>query len=159
VIRPVELADWERLRVVRLLALATDPDAFLQTFEEARTFSDERWRERATPTADGVTFVHEQGGAFDGMVSAFVDEDPQTVILTEMWVAPDLRGTSVAQDLVERVIEWSRRAHRTRVVLSLEGANVRAARLYEKCGFDEPDAPPQLPYEPPVGSRFYAYTL
>jgi GNAT superfamily N-acetyltransferase len=144
---------------VRLRALATDPDAFLQTLEEAETFPAERWRERARPSERAVTFVHEQHGAFDGMVSAFVGDDAETVILVAMWVAPHLRGSGIAGELVERVIEWSRGSGRTRVVLSVEGGNERAARLYEKCGFVERDAPLSLPFEPPPGSRFYTYTL
>jgi RimJ/RimL family protein N-acetyltransferase len=158
-IRRVESDDWERLRDVRLRALASDPDAFLVTVEEARTFTEERWRARAEPSEDGVTFAYEQHGVFDGMVSGFIDDDPQTVILVAMWVAPELRGTGVAQDLVQCVVEWSRRRGCVRVVLSVEGANIRAARLYEKCGFVEIDVPPSLPYDSPVDSRFYAYAL
>jgi len=61
--------------------------------------------------------------------------------------------------LVERVVDWSRAYGRSRVVLSVEGDNGRAARLYEKCGFVELEAPPPLPYEPGPGNRFYAYML
>jgi hypothetical protein len=46
-----------------------------------------------------------------------------------------------------------------RVVLSVEGGNARAARLYEKCGFVEPDTPPALPYEARPGTSFYEYAL
>src|SRR6059036_3316867 len=37
-IRRVEADDWDRLRDVRLRALAADPDAFLETAENARAF-------------------------------------------------------------------------------------------------------------------------
>ena len=124
-IRRVETDDWERLRDVRLRALASDPDAFRETVEDARTF----------------------------------DDDAETVHLVGMWIAPDLRGSGVAPELVERIIEWSRSHGRVRVVLSVERGNARAARLYEKCGFVEPDTPPPLPYEPRPGTRFYEYTL
>jgi|SRR5579862_3616287 len=158
-IRQVESDDWERLRDVRLRALASDPAAFLETVEKARSFSAERWRERAHPSERAATFVYEREGAFDGMVSAFVDEDSEAVNLVGMWVAPDLRGSGVARELVERVIEWSRDHERSRVVLTVEGGNARAARLYEKCGFVELRSPPPLPYVPPRGSRFCAYLL
>ena len=159
VIRRVEPDDWERLRDVRLRALASDPDAFLETVENARTFLDVRWRERARATERTVTFVHERDGAFDGMVSAFVGDDAATAHLVGMWVAPDLRGSGVARELVEHVVEWSRAHGRTRVVLSVEAGNARAARLYEKCGFVELDEPPPLPYEPRPSTRSYAYPL
>jgi GNAT superfamily N-acetyltransferase len=159
VIRRVESGDWRRLRDVRLRALATDPDAFLETVEVARTFPAARWRQRAQPSDRHVTFVHDREGAFDAMVSAFTDDASETVHLVGMWVAPDLRGSGIARELVECVLEWSRRRGSSRVVLAVERENTRAARLYEKCGFVELDAPPPLPYEPRPGTRFYAYAL
>jgi hypothetical protein len=87
-IRRVESDDWERLRDVRLRALASDPDAFLETVEDARTFPDERWRERARPSEHDVTFVHERDDAFDGMVSAFVDGDVRRSTLSGCGLRP-----------------------------------------------------------------------
>jgi GNAT superfamily N-acetyltransferase len=83
-------------------------DAFLETAANARTFPDELWRERAQPSDSNSTFVHELDGAFVGMVSAFVADDPETAYLVGMWVAPELRGSGVASELVESIIEWSR---------------------------------------------------
>ena len=141
-------------------ALASDPDAFLQTFEQARTFPDEHWQERARPSDDQVTFVHESDGAFDGMVAAFITQDqPGMSYLVGMWVAPELRGSGVAMELVERVVAWSRERGLDRVILSVEGSNVRAAGLYEKCGFVELAEQPPLPYEPRSRNRFYAFSL
>jgi len=94
-LRQVHPGDWQGLRDARLRALASDPDAFLGTVDDARTLPDERWRERATPSDCNATFVYERAGAFDAMVSAFVGDDPATVYLVGMWVAPDLRGSGV----------------------------------------------------------------
>lgn len=159
-IRRIEEHDWERLRDARLRALASDPDAFLQTFEQAQTFPDEHWQERARPSNDQVTFVHESSDAFDGMVTAFVtDEEPGTSHLVGMWVAPELRGSGVAAELVACIVAWSRECALERVILSVEGSNMRAAGLYEKCGFVELAEQPPLPYEPNSGTRFYAFSL
>jgi GNAT superfamily N-acetyltransferase len=159
-IRQLEPDDWVRLRDARLRALASDPSAFLVTLDEAREFPDERWRERAVQTENNVTFVYERANAFDAMVGAFFrDDDAASAYLVGMWVAPDLRGSGVARQLVERVVAWARGCGCSRIVLSVEGNNGRAARFYEKCGFTELVEPPPLPYEPPPGNRFYAYTL
>jgi GNAT superfamily N-acetyltransferase len=159
VIRQVQTGDWQKLRDVRLRALAGDPYAFLETHANASTFPDERWQERATPGDKGSSFVFEGGGRFEAMVSCFVADDPATVFLVGMWVAPELRGTEVAAGLVERVVEWARNHAAKRVCLSVENDNLRAARLYEKCGFVETDDPPPLPYEPNEGNRFYVFEL
>jgi ribosomal protein S18 acetylase RimI-like enzyme len=158
-IRQIRTEDWQRLRDVRLRALASDPEAFLATHAEASLLKDEVWMSRATPDDDGSSFVIERDGGFDGLVSCFVSDDPGTVFLVAMWVAPELRGTGVASGLVERVVDWAREHRAERVCLSVEHDNDRAARLYEKCGFAETTKPPPLPYEPNPGNRFYVFEL
>lgn len=158
-IRQVRSDDWQCLRDARLRALTSDPEAFLTTLAEAQTFPDERWRERAEQSSSNVTFVYERENVFEGLVGAFIGDDGASVHLVGMWVAPDLRGGGVAGQLVERVVEWSRSLGCSRVVLSVEGENARAARFYEKCGFAELAERPDLPYEPRPGTRFYAFTL
>jgi ribosomal protein S18 acetylase RimI-like enzyme len=158
-IRQIQKEDWWRLRDVRLRALASDPDAFLATTAEASVIPDEVWMSRATPDDEGSSFVVERGGRFDGLVSCFVADDPATVFLVAMWVAPDMRGTGVASALVEGVVDWAREHRAERVCLSVEPENERAARLYEKCGFGETTNPPAFPYEPNPGNRFYVFEL
>ena len=155
-IRQVSTEDWERLRAVRLRALADAPEAFLETVEQASTFSESRWRSRATPTDSQASFLSDDGG---GMVSCFVADDPQTVFLVGMWVAPEHRGTGVAGELVGRVVDWARARGCARVCLSVEPGNDRAARLYEKCGFLETTDPPPLPYEPGPDNRFFVLSV
>jgi GNAT superfamily N-acetyltransferase len=159
VITQIREDDWQRLRDVRLRALAQDAAAFVDTYANASTFPDERWRERATPRDTQASFAFERDGRFDGLVSCFITDDPATVFLVAMWVAPDLRGTGAAQQLVESVLEWARGRLARRVCVSVEGDNPRAARLYEKCGFAETLDPPAFTYEPNPGSRFYVFEL
>jgi RimJ/RimL family protein N-acetyltransferase len=159
VIRQIDADDWALLRDVRLRALAADPKAFLETHENATRFPDERWRERAAQTERQGSFVYERDGRFDALVSCFVADDPATVFLVAMWVAPELRGSGAAIELVRQVVGWAREHGAERVVLSVEGWNTRAARLYERCGFVETSEPPPFPYEPPPGNRFYVYEL
>jgi GNAT superfamily N-acetyltransferase len=159
VITEIGESDWQRLRDVRLRALAGDPAAFIETYENASSHPDDRWRDRATPTARQASFGYEHDGRFDGLVSCFIADDPATVFLVAMWVAPELRGTGAARELVGSVLQWAREAATARVCLSVEGDNPRAARLYEKCGFVETNNPPPFPYDANPGSRFYVYEL
>jgi GNAT superfamily N-acetyltransferase len=159
VITQIRERDWQRLRDVRLRALGQDPAAFIETHRNASTFPEERWRERATPGERQASFAYERDDRFDGLVSAFVADDPETVFLVAMWVAPELRGTGAARELVQSVLEWARTRGAARVALSVEGDNPRAARLYEKCGFVETTDPPAFPYDANLGSRFYVYDL
>jgi len=159
VIRQVRTEDWERLRGVRLRALAQDPGAFLDTHALASSFPDDLWKERSTPDGTRSSFVFERDGRFDGMVACFVADEPGAVFLVGMWVAPELRGTGAARDLVERVLAWAREQRAERVCLSVEPQNHRAARLYEKCGFVETTDPPRFPYDANPDDRFYVFEL
>ena len=106
-----------------------------------------------------MTFVYERADGFDAMAGDFPATTPISVYLVGSGVAPDLRGSGVARQLVERVVAWACGRDCSRVLLSVEGDNSRAARFYEKCGFTELTEPPPLPYEPRPGNRFYGYTL
>ena len=155
-IKQATAEDWELLREVRLRALADSPEAFLDTHERAKQLAESHWRERATPSDTQACFLREEGA---GMVSCFVADDPETVFLVAMWVAPELRGTETARELVQHVVDWARDHRAARVCLSVELGNDRAARLYEKCGFVETHDPPPFPYDPRADNRFYVYEL
>jgi ribosomal protein S18 acetylase RimI-like enzyme len=158
VIRRINAEDWELVREVRLRALREDPDAFLATHAQESAFPDEQWQARAAQ-ANGATFIAAGADGAEGLATGFVDADPTTVFLVGMWVAPALRGSGTAQELVEHVVEWARARGSERVSLSVEGQNLRAARLYERCGFTETKEPPNLPYEPNAGNRFFVLEL
>jgi len=157
-IRRVEPEDWELLRDVRLRALREDPDAFLATHAQEAAFADEQWQGRASQD-NGASFVIEGAAGAEGLATGIVDTDPATVSLVGMWVAPTLRGSGAARELVAQVVGWARARGAARVCLSVEGQNLRAARLYERCGFTEMPEPPALPYTPNAGNRFYELRL
>jgi ribosomal protein S18 acetylase RimI-like enzyme len=128
-IRQIQKEDWQRLRDVRLRALAQAPEAYLETHANASSFPDDVWMERATPDDEGCSFVVERDGRFDGLVSCFTAGDLGSVFLVAMWVAPELRGTGVASELVQQVVDWARDHRAESVCLSVEPDNERAARL------------------------------
>jgi RimJ/RimL family protein N-acetyltransferase len=157
-IRRVEAEDWELLRDVRLRALSEDPDAFLATHAQESRFADSQWQARAVQS-NGASFVVEGADGPEGLVTGIVDADPAIVFLVGMWVAPVLRGGGAARELVAQVVEWARARGAERVCLSVEGQNLRAARLYERCGFTETRDPPNLPYKPNEANRFFVLEL
>lgn len=151
-IRQVQAEDWKRLRDARLRALADAPYAFASTLARERAFGDDVWRERATPRESGASFALEDNGQFAGIASCFVADNPATVHLVGMWVAPELRGGGAGRTLVEAIVEWARENGADRVCLCVEAGNAAALRLYERCGFSRADPRPKLPYEPGPGA-------
>ena len=120
--------DWRELRGLRLRALADSPDAFLTTIDQARERTDSEWREWAENT---VVFVDDE---FTGMAGGFVQDDG-TPMLIGMWVAPERRGTGLAEELARAVIEWARGLGAPRIVLWVVIGNTPAERFYERIGF------------------------
>jgi len=120
--------DWRELRALRMRALADAPDAFLTTLDEARARADSEWRAWAEST---VIFVDDE---FTGMAGGFVQENGVPMLIG-MWVAPDRRGTGLAEELARGVIEWARGLSAPRIVLWVVIGNAPAERFYERIGF------------------------
>jgi RimJ/RimL family protein N-acetyltransferase len=120
--------DWRELRDLRLRALADSPDAFLTTLDEARTRTDDDWR--AWPERTAV-FVDD---AFTGMAGGFVQDDG-TPMLIGMWVAPERRGSGLADELASAVVAWARDLGAERIVLWVVIGNTAAERFYARLGF------------------------
>jgi GNAT superfamily N-acetyltransferase len=129
-VRRATAEDWQCLRDLRLRALEESPDAFLATIAEAQARSDEDWRDWSSGS-DGVIFVDE---AFGGMAGGFVTDDGDAM-LWGMWVAPERRGSGLAEALARAVVEWAREQGVPRVVLWVVIGNVPAERFYERLGF------------------------
>ena len=141
-VRPVCGDDWERLRDVRLLSLATDPDAFGSTYEEVRTITDTEWRARAEASARGLYgrwFAAVDGGEhWIGVAFAHAGEDEELEAdLFGMWVAPRARGTGIAAALCEACSEWAVGRGLAAIVLAVLAGNERAVAAYRKAGFAE----------------------
>jgi len=131
--------DWEAYRAIRLRALADAPDAFCATLEEAQAYPPEHWAarlENAAVSSADCPLGAERDGELVGMVWAKVDaDDPDTVNLYQMWVAPACRGQGVARALLDGAVGWARSRGARMVGLGVNCANRSAVALYERAGF------------------------
>jgi GNAT superfamily N-acetyltransferase len=99
-------SESDRLRELRLLSLATDPDAFGSTHAYELEYPAERWTQRAADSEDGSsqrTFVAAtEADEWTGMALVRGEADePATAALFAMWVAPQARGQGVARLLCD----------------------------------------------------------
>ena len=129
---------WERVRSIRLRALADAPDAFGTTLAEDQARPLAEWRARIEDplaasflaTCDGRDVGLVTGRRWDGIEGA--------AGLFGMWVAPEFRRRGIGQGLVDAVVAWARTAGFARVLLDVADTNLPAIRLYASRGF-EPD--------------------
>jgi GNAT superfamily N-acetyltransferase len=121
---------WEAYRDVRLSALEDAPTAFGSTLEVERARAEAEWRARLEHRTQ---FVAREGARTVATVGC-LDEDG-AVELVSMWVAPEARGSGVADRLVGAVLDVARARGHGITVLWVSDGNRAAERLYERHGF------------------------
>ena len=129
-------ADWQRVRSIRLRALADAPDAFCSTLADEQKMTDVQWQQRAG--RDQVAqYVASTGSGHDvGMVvGAPYSDYENTAGLFGMWVDPAFRGRQIGKALIDAVSDWARNQGYAHVVLDVADDNTAAIRLYDACGF------------------------
>jgi GNAT superfamily N-acetyltransferase len=133
--------DAERLRGVRLAALADAPGSFWQTLAAESTRPPQDWQARASRNAAGdthATFLVELDGDPIGMVDVHQPSlAPEFRELAAMWVARSARGTGAADALLNTALDWARAVGATGVRLWVVPTNTAAVRLYTRHGFEQ----------------------
>ena len=122
--------DWRSFRRIRLLALAEAPHAFGSTLAQARARTDQDWRD---VLAARTQFLSTAGDHDLGTVGVVTENNAAHLI--SMWVAPEARGTGVADLLVRSVVDWATASGYPGIHLEVSDGNETAERLYRRHGF------------------------
>jgi len=129
----LEPGSGERLRAIRLRALADSPEAFGTTLGEAASESVAEWERQVREIA---TFVAAVDGCDVGLVRGERhDRAIDCGYLISMWVAPMARRQGVAAGLIDAVVRWARDEGLSRLVLDVAEKNLPALALYTRKGF------------------------
>jgi RimJ/RimL family protein N-acetyltransferase len=145
-IRRIQPGEGQLFKELRLASLKESPSAFSSTYESALRRSRESWNEQADSTAEGkdrCTFIAFSDGSPVGIAALYCDnENKEEGEIVQVWVSPDFRGSGMAQELLETILEWSQENGFHRVLARITPGNDRALRFYKKCGFDFADSTP-----------------
>ncbi|WP_198671428.1 GNAT family N-acetyltransferase [Desertihabitans aurantiacus] len=145
---------WREARDVRLEMLADTPLAFTETLQTARRRSDEEWRERqrtrlAAPASRHVAAVDADGRWWGQMRVDVVDGQ---ALLMSVWVHPDVRGTGVAELMLDDLAAHVRLTlGMPELYLEVHEDNPRAIAFYRRYGFV--DTGERTPYPLPPGGQ------
>lgn len=136
-VRPLVVADAPAFRALRLEALRTHPEAFGASHDDEAARPLASFAERLAPAAPSRVFGGFAEGELRGMAGflAYGGEKKRHIgLLWGVYVAPEGRGSGLAQALIETVI-----AHAAQHVAILHADvgvdNGAARRLYERLGF------------------------
>lgn len=134
IVRETNAQDWVSLKTVRLEALLDAPTAFGVSYQTAITYTDERWKELASLESQPHFWVALDRDKPVGMIGAGIDQAGRFNLIG-MWLKPELRGSGVAEHLVNTVKARAIDTGYRRVTLSVSPDNIRASRFYRKQGF------------------------
>jgi RimJ/RimL family protein N-acetyltransferase len=138
-VRRLQVGEADLFKKIRLMALKDSPHAFPTTYDVAVQRSAESWREQAERTTQGTdraTFIAFSNDIPIGMTTLYRSEDNVDVgELLQVWVSPKHRGTRLAWDLMDAIIEWARENSFRKVIAGLTKGNNRALKFYIKYGF------------------------
>ncbi|NNC10595.1 GNAT family N-acetyltransferase [Planctomonas sp. JC2975] len=155
IVRRVEHGEWRQVRGLRLEALQ-DPDAaiaFLDSYEQAATKSDDFWMTRTDNAASGdaaAQFVAigepAQDEAWVGTVTVLVrpagtmdhlDRRVETARadVVGVYVAPTHRGDGTIDRLFDAAAAWAAEVGARALTLDVHADNHRAQGAYRRAGF------------------------
>jgi GNAT superfamily N-acetyltransferase len=153
VFRPIRADEGQKLREIRLRALAESPSAFGSTLAETEARPEAYWRERAERDAtatESVLVVADDDSGWVGLAGGCIDNcsGVRRAELISMWVDPAYRGRSLGRYLVEHIVAWARHRNAERVTLWVTQGNTPAISLYTRCGFRATGVTQRLPSNP-----------
>ena len=135
-IRQLTPADAASYRGIRLEGLSRNPEAFGSTFEAEFSKPLAWFFDRLSKTQIFGAFRGSDILGVVGFAVREVEKETHKGLLWGMYVRPSARGTGIAQQLVEAVIEYAQ--PRVELIqLCVVMGNERARRLYARLGFVE----------------------
>jgi ribosomal protein S18 acetylase RimI-like enzyme len=133
IIRPTCEEDWRALKDLRLAALLDAPQAFGVSHATASGYTESQWRERAAGPHLRFWLAFLDGEAV-GMIGGGVSSR-QRYNLIAMWLAPQVRGSGIAAQLVDAVKAEAVSQGYAGVYLDVAPDNRRAVGFYVRQGF------------------------
>jgi RimJ/RimL family protein N-acetyltransferase len=140
-VRPALPADAERLRGLRIEALADTPEAFAADYAAAVIEPVDAWVERIAKNNaqdTGVICVAEIADRLIGMMALSRGHWPKTRhggMIWGVYVTPVWRGHRVAEALVDECVVWAQAYGVVVLKLGAVTTNTPAIRCYVRCGF------------------------
>jgi len=140
-IRAVSADDAELVRDFYLRMLADSPDAFGETLDNAQRRTTAEWQAFVNHCVVGneiIAFIGEDTRGSCGFVRGELGDPrtpPGTVLVSELWVAPEQRSLGLGRELMNSVTRWAEARHAIRISLGVAEKNLAVQGFYKKLGY------------------------
>ncbi|WP_280335663.1 GNAT family N-acetyltransferase [Nocardia wallacei] len=133
-VRQVTPQDCGWRRDLSLQMLLESPESFKSSYEEAAARTEQHWRSRIAASPNMLAAL--RAGKPVGTINvAPVENRPDAMEITGVWVAPTARGTGVGDQLMRRQLQWLRDNHYREAILWRLESNTAMERLARRHGF------------------------
>ncbi|PKR89185.1 GNAT family N-acetyltransferase [Pleomorphomonas diazotrophica] len=133
-IRRIGADDVEAFRRIRLEALREEPSAYASSYEDWAGLTDEEWRNRMSEPVV-VAFRGDEPVGLMGLMRQRSSKMLHRASIVMVYVRKSQRGTGVADNLIEAIIEEARAMGIVQLELAVTADNRPAVRFYERMGF------------------------
>jgi RimJ/RimL family protein N-acetyltransferase len=139
-VRALSPEEWEAFREIRLRALQTEPGVYGSSYEDARSRTEDAWRDMLAGS-DRAVFGLFADGRLVGICGVFAwSDDPsrRTAIFVMDFIDRDYRGRGWSRLLFDARLDWvKQRQQFDRVHISHRDSNERIRRAIAHHGFVE----------------------
>jgi RimJ/RimL family protein N-acetyltransferase len=135
-IRRLGLEDVAAYRAIRHEALANHPEAFVSTAEAFAQKTDAEIRQTLEAlTVFGAVLPDGSLGGINAFMRHEGAKERHRGWMIQVYVRPEHRGSGMAADLVEHLVDHARR-HVLQIHLGVWSENLPAIKLYQRLGFE-----------------------
>lgn len=133
-IRHIDATEVEAFKRIRLEALRAEPSAYASSYEDWAALSDEEWQTRMSEPVVAA-FLGEEPVALVGLMRQRAGKMTHRASIVMVYVRKSQRGTGLAGDLIDAIIEEARAMGIIQLELAVTAENQAAVRFYERKGF------------------------
>lgn len=133
-IKELKQEDWKQLRELYLNLLKTDPEAFVDEYDDIASRTEDDWKKSLQKK--GKTFIATDNGKFIGMGRINLYEElPGVPVLHKLGVLPEFKGRGIAKKLVEVRENWAKSEGFNKVRLYVVAKKEKTIEFSKNNGF------------------------
>ncbi len=138
VLRPLDAADWERLRELRLFALRSEPGVFASNHARESAYDPAAWQTLLTAPGQQLygLFAGDEMIGITGAVTSRDDPTGETALLVMSYIRPEYRRRGYSALFYAARLTWIRAQPQfRRVLVTHRASNEPSRRAIQRSGF------------------------